>query len=1366
MEFHLSQTYHEGLLRLEEKAYAKARELFESVLKDPLISNAQVDNSTSDSHLRQLRFLALKNLATVFLQQGAVHNESALQCYLQAVEIDSKDSVVWNQLGTLSWNCMEKLLEVLIAIGDEVACLLVADLILNRWPSHARALYVKNTIEDPETLPFAPRGIDKLEPKHVRLKFPEKRKTISHDCDNIMSKKRKQNQELNLVKASWTTLVDAILGVLLPPLGRESETGSDLGRWAHTKISFSLPSRITKERESYTDEGHPHERRSVRLERLRSCKPGKEELEFSDAKDMAKVVFQFLAPFIVNKNGTENYSGAGSSFICHPDGLVYSSESEKEEVMRFVADAANNYGAYHIGHMLLEEVAHKVILCHDIYVKLLQLEKLTRQWGWDRTIFCSLFLAELYYDFGSQSDTESKRMEFFSEASYHLCKVIEQVALDCPDLISTFSHGIDSSKDHACVNDKTGEEEKLLDIRHLSVKLSTVDSAIRKKRFKIYDGASVLTAVIGDIQSLLLTVMSSIVKTIFYQKISGLGSSNLGELLEARCFVDAAIAFCKLQHLDPVTSVKTQVELLVAVHDLLAEHGLCCAGKDDEGEEGIFLKLAIKHLLALDMKLKSSSNSSSGGTGKIPSDELHISDPEKTSQTGSKSNLTLDSCTAQEEECRALNRETEEVCDKTVCVTEPKRNVPDINLQPIDGECLSSHVADSEHLPIDDEREKMELAIENALDQSFFCLYGLNIKSGLDTSTEEDLAIHRNTTHGDYETKEQCADVFQYILPYAKASSRSNLVKLRRVLRAIRKQFPQPPDHVLIRNFIDNFLDDPDICEDRLSELAGVNGDWESIKNVLFPDGRISEPCKTLTAGRPEPYSEVYGNLYYFIAQAEETSATDKWPGFVLNKEGEEFVEQNTKLFKYDLLYNPSHFEGWRRLANIYDESQIHELLALVYYDCLQNVVPIYDQRTVAPVKDSQWLIFCRNSMKHFEKAFQHKSEWLHAFYLGKLCEKQGFPASKAFSYYNKAITLNPSAVDPVVTTYCYHQAMKDTISKMFGWTSQDLLCTDGKDDIAEDNDANKVNAEFSLCLEDIIPVALGRYIQVMISSIRKAEAIGPSGTTSVEHLLEKMFHIYMDQMNIWSDLSKLPEVKSPELTESSLFGYLHLHIQSLESNLQLDTLEGINEKIRKRFKIPKLSNSNSAKVCKHASIAWCRVILIKLALITPLPDSGNAIGQLHNVPEDILQLFVDLHPNELWSSLHENPTHTKVLEMKWDQALSRIKNIRIRQTSEENMEAATALLKSAYNFYKESSSGIFPSGINLYTVPSKLAKEGLCSPGKEGIEVIDLSVPRKILLWSYVLVHGRYSNILAVVKYCEDNAKVTTFLSQHPIIL
>jgi calcineurin-binding protein cabin-1 len=47
---------------------------------------------------------------------------------------------------------------------------------------------------------------------------------------------------------------------------------------------------------------------------------------------------------------------------------------------------------------------------------------------------------------------------------------------------------------------------------------------------------------------------------------------------------------------------------LLATHDLLAEYGLCCAGEGSDGEEGTFLKFAIKRLLALDMKLKSNFN--------------------------------------------------------------------------------------------------------------------------------------------------------------------------------------------------------------------------------------------------------------------------------------------------------------------------------------------------------------------------------------------------------------------------------------------------------------------------------------------------------------------------------------------------------------------------------------------------------------------------------------------------------------------------------------------------------------------------------------------------------------------------------------
>ncbi|KAJ6749243.1 CALCINEURIN-BINDING PROTEIN CABIN 1-RELATED [Salix purpurea] len=1243
-EFHLTQNYHDGLLQLQAKEYDKACELLESVLKDPLISNAQADSNASDGHLLQLRFLVLKNLATVFLQQGSSHYESALRCYLQAVEIDTKDSVVWNQLGTLScsmgllsisrwafeqgllcspnnWNCMEKLLEVLIAIGDEVTCLSVANLILRHWPSHSRALHVKNTIEELEPVPFSPREV------------------------------------------SWAALTDAILEILLKLKGFGSEMGDDtMCRSGDIRLTINMPSNmeivtesvekkgsnciptiqsmsfgdcntkrasIVKERDPNIIDEQPHERRSTRL---RSRKPGK-ELDFDTGKDLAKVVVQLIEPFIV-KNGDSDLVGS-CSVPCFDQ--ANSLDIEHNDVAAFVRESSKNYGAYHISHLLLEHAASTGLKYQDAFVKFLELERLTRHWGKDRTSECCLFLAELYYDLGSLPSNVSKMSEYMSEASYHLCKIIESVALDYPFHLTHVSGNINFASDKSfqdsdetlkegtrgwdsllnsslldnkssfwvryfwlsgklsimdgnkakahrefcismsvlenkevlnsapsvclphlkinkeltvdrilhginllkldlllektvgemiekemyldCIDllapllfsskhvlldvlplpaaDKKGEEFTCIELsaldtlieacekakpmeivgclksrqRKLEILLilagmdgyvtfhqnselkayyasDTVSKENQEKhwndlvmdevkaisqcisQFKNFLGPSVDSngkiipfGSIGDIQSLLLAVMCHVANYLSKKSSVPVISEDL-EQKQICCFVDACIAYCKLQHLVHTIPVKTQVELIVAIHDLLAENGLCCAGGDGEGEEGTFLKFAIKHLLALDMKLKSNLNSS-----KIEAiqhdDQLHSMN--KTFKT--------------------------ETILNTLGVEGSGAEINEVSATMSDGfgEISSKDVSSP-------------VGLEKYHASCFFCLYGLNIRS--DSSYDDDLATHKNTSRGDYQSKEQCADVFQYILPCARASSKTGLIKLRRVFRAIRKHFPQPPEEVLAGNAIDKFLDDPDLCEDILSDKAGSEGYLETITKVIFPDSGSVKQHRALMVRSSEPYFEVYCNLYYFLALSEEMSATDKWPGFVLTKEGEEFVQQNANLFKYDLLYNPLRFESWQRLGNTYDEEvdlllndgskhknvagwrknvtlpqrvdtsrrrsrrcllmslalaktpaqqcEIHELLALVCYDSLQNVVPFYDQRSAVPSKDAVWMAFCENSLRHFKKAFTQKQDWSHAFYMGKLCEKLGYSYETSLSYYSVAITLNSSAVDPV----------------------------------------------------------------------------------------------------------------------------------------------------------------------------------------------------------------------------------------------------------------------------------------------------------------------------------------------------------------
>ncbi|XP_059645535.1 calcineurin-binding protein 1 isoform X2 [Cornus florida] len=1676
-EFHLSQTYQEGLKKLEAKEYEKARELLESVLKDPLISSAQVESSASDGHLLQLRFLALKNLATVFLQQGSNHYENALHCYLQAVEIDAKDSVVWNQLGTLScsmgllsisrwafeqglfcspnnWNCMEKLLEVLIAISDEVACLSVAELILRHWPSHSRALHVKKTIEESEPILFAPRGIDKLEPKHVRLKFLDKRKATDENIDEgVASKKLNQRIELHLAEASWTALVNALLEILLPLNGCGSDQGADkLCRSGDIGLSIQLPhssenymrpmerkgptvtsvgenmslsdcnsekASSLKEKEASAYEEQPQERRSSRLERLRSRKPGKEELDFDTGKDLAKVVVQYLEPFIVGGSGTRDCTNAPSFSVSCAEVVANQVGSEFDDVTKFVGETSKNYGAYHMGHLLLEDVSNRSILYRDTFFKFLELEKLTRQWGRGRTPECGLFLAELYYDFGSRSSDMSRLSDFMSEASFHLCKIIESVALDYPfhasdksyknfsltyssenncDLSTgttyvltnnrsfwirffwlsgrlsifdgnkakaqeEFSISLSLLKNNENVNDSLSSvrlphckviqeltadwilhEINLLEVDFLlkknvgemiekemniecvsvlspllfstkdvhldlfcgfgkegegvsSVELSALDVLIQAcekakpmdtevywkchrrklqllmvaagveeclascksvhrvsglKALSTFETESkeilgknwnhlvaeevkaisryasqmknfvdphrdsncfiVPMGIIGDIQSLLLALMYNIAGVSFSKKSCGLVSSDQTEQSQRCCFTDAAITFCKLQHLNPNVPVKTQIELIVATHDLLAEYGLCCAGGDGEEEDGTFLKLSIKHLLALDMKLKSNFQFLSKGVGTTPCDEQPFHDNNvKTSLMESKSdtlNVVVgrnDKDEASSIEKDALGRmpskgflSHEAVEKENTGIECGKHGGDGLDCISHKVEKASSQFIECSNALTEDEREELELAIENALDQCFFCLYGLNLRS--DSSYEDDLVAHKNTSRGDYQTKEQCADVFQYILPYAKASTRTGLIKLRRVLRAIRKHFPQPPDNVLAGNAIDKFLDGLDLCEDKLSEEAGSDGFLDSITKIIFPNEENLKQQKISSVGSSDPYLEVYCNLYYLLAQSEEMSATDKWAGFVLTKEGEEFVDQNAKLFKYDLLYNPLRFESWQRLANIYDEEvdlllndgskqinveawrrnaalpqrveasrrrsrrcllmtlalaktsvqqgEIHELLALVYYDGLQNVVPFYDQRSIVPSRDAAWVMFCQNSMRHFKKALALKEDWSHAFYMGKLSEKLGYSHDISFSYYEKAIDLNQSAVDPfyrmhasrlkllctcgkqneealkVVAAYSFNQSTKEAVMNILGRMgseiSDSLMDVEEKSTQANPEDGNQVGSHhledawnmlysdclsaleicvegdlkhfhkarymlaqglyrrgqtedlekakdelsfcfkstrssftinmweienmvkkgrrktpglsgnrkvlevnlaessrkfitcirkyillylklleetgdictldrayisiradkrFSLCLEDLVPVALGRYIKALISSVHRTETVGYGPASNPpEHILEKMFSLFMEQMNLWSEICSLPEIKSPELSESSLYGYLYQYIQLLERNVRLETLEAINEKIRKRFKNPKLSNIEDEK--------------------------------------------------------------------------------------------------------------------------------------------------------------------------------------------
>lgn len=1917
-EFRLTQMYHESLIHLQAGEYKQAQKLLQAIVQDPLSVNAETENTMSSDPMRQLRFLAFRNLAEAFFKQGPHLHKDALQCFLHAVSIDGKDVTLWNRLGSLAcllgsyniarwsfeqglqcsphhWACMEKLVEVLIAIGDESACLSVVKRLLKISPSHPRAVFIRRVIEDnvnpaelkegsekPNKYSMMLRGIDKLKPQHYSLSFSKKRNledsTVAEDasCRNVL--------QLNLEEASLTELLSKLLAAIeginaksvavmqgsdtisvavaqdidtilsngitsngisnaeianaaatfflrgkiinevemhtpimeangienqaaYTPQGIFDDTeGSSCGK----KLKLEASSRLDagcdrastlKERDASTDEEPPLERRSTRLERIRTRKFDKSEepdsiqVEVSKNKVSFEGLMTLLEPYIICKESLENNVSTqfpSTSEEEKPEAIDY---VEEREVLCFLREHAVNSGLYHVAQKLLERMSLSSVKPLESWTNLMQLEKCIRSVLKKSSPWSSLFLAEVYMDMASSATGEIEMTGFLEDCNYHLCRILDCIAATIPlfdaatvgaavpehleslDLreqkmegkaelldadiegcwwsfwvrfywvsgrVRYFQGSCKKSREdfHKCLAILEAREQNEIEVVMVNLPYCKVDKQISAERVrhklhevqiqdllshsaarmlkgghyadliellapilflesgdkgtplvagkkhatdfskeltaldmlvsaceksepknfnvalqcyvrrmhihfftagianmkgasnsllqgkghlqaegtngdwfkvvaeevkrisrcladfdqKVPDKSSTVSLdvkLLGYMQQPLLTMMCHISMLRAARRSSGLAVvvSDPSEQSEATCFVDAAVAFCRLQHFHSTSSIKEQVELLVRVHDVLAERGLCCAGKACEGGEGVFLKMAIKHFLLLEMKLKAASP---GESSPIADETFCESNGEDGKQVAMVSPVCDESLFRADE----ASMKEKKVEGFEECHVEKRRKM-----------ILMSGCSEQ---GFDIEKRKTDLGLGIALDQSFFCLYGLNLRGGLESSGGQDgLAVHANTSLGDYQTKEQCAEVFQYLLPYARVCTKACLVKLRKVLRAIRQHFPHPPEIVLENNTVDTILDGMDFDEGKLScmvlnhvgireilgyalrtpsyttsilEGQGGGGTFEgstmSPIDVIVGEKKGSQAveshpnhmCDDDDSMKSGLYEEVHGNLYYLLTQVEETCASDKWPGFVFTKEGEEFVEQNARLFKYDLLYNFSRFESWHKLANLFDEevdlmlndgsktcsamewhkntrlmkrvetgrrrtrrcllmslalaktpeqeSSVHELLALVYYDTLQNVAPSYNQRQHTVVRDSAWQEACQKSFMHFEKALSFKSEWMYLFYLGKLCEKLGEPCDKALTYYQKAAHINPSAVDPlyrlhasrlkllcskgtdnldiikVVAKYSYVLSTKEQVSAMLeDGQPSDKLEIDGHDRSVKDawnllfedcvkalevciegelkhyhkarfclaqslsvrnrdNDIERakeelgfcfksnrslftinmweidgstkrnrrktpgstgtrrgfeilmpessrkfitclrkyllfylhlcektfdlctleraycslrVDKKFSLCLADMIQIALGKYIHTLGAAIFQFDMVGTVPNLSLKNLLERFFNLFMEHGGSWSDIVTMSLTEAglssgDVVSENAIYSYIHRYLHSLECDNKVDILESVNEKIKKRFKTPKLVKEPCARVCKHAAMAWCRALCVSLSAITPLqkekgasdPGSDGCLSNTHD------QLVVELQVNELLSNTSDfsHPTE-KTDAMKQSSLLSCMTGVRIKQATTDNMDKVSGLLRQTFTFYRDCT-GPFPAGINLFLIPSGstsvncgdvLSAAVLPNSALVGV---DLSVPRKLLLWAYTLVHGHTCSIAEAVRFCEEQAK------------
>jgi len=127
---------------------------------------------------------------------------------------------------------------------------------------------------------------------------------------------------------------------------------------------------------------------------------------------------------------------------------------------------------------------------------------------------------------------------------------------------------------------------------------------------------------------------------------------------------------------------------------------------------------------------------------------------------------------------------------------------------------------------------------------------------------------------------------------------RAGLVKLKKVLRAVHKQFSCPPPEVLSEKSVDLYLEDPDFDEEKLRDMIKSCTSAEQVVNYALHSRRkegstisksgalvkiesdapaaskassckISDRCLSGAGDEAEngPYITVYENLYYLVAQ-------------------------------------------------------------------------------------------------------------------------------------------------------------------------------------------------------------------------------------------------------------------------------------------------------------------------------------------------------------------------------------------------------------------------------------------------------------------------------------------------------------------
>lgn len=293
---------------------------------------------------------------------------------------------------------------------------------------------------------------------------------------------------------------------------------------------------------------------------------------------------------------------------------------------------------------------------------------------------------------------------------------------------------------------------------------------------------------------------------------------------DANSIIDGLIAFCRLGQLAPVVlsegervplggerilmdeeriplegeristeernlaeraALERQVALLASAHQLLAEKGLCCSGEGG----GPFLKMAIQQLSSLDARI---STFVSGRKRSDLGDGVDIVQKENDGDLANAGGKRKQAAAESPRAKRLRPGSARHHADSPS--SDAEIDGPDFPEVSLERHGLTrkrlERSASQRQIGVTDghdrvneskpevkeevvERFRRETGLAAELNQAFFCLYGLNLQ---DEAGQPKLEVHENTSMGDFNTQEQCAEVMRYIVPYAETCSVSCIV--------------------------------------------------------------------------------------------------------------------------------------------------------------------------------------------------------------------------------------------------------------------------------------------------------------------------------------------------------------------------------------------------------------------------------------------------------------------------------------------------------------------------------------------------------------------------------------------------------------